>query len=367
LPSTNKIQLGLNQRQVSALLLDSENPRLPPDVKSYSQQELCKHYEKHYDLFPVAMSMADNGYFQEEPLIGIRGPDNKVIVIEGNRRLATLKFLTEPETRELSSKKIDWEKLFQLSAKNGHNLTLVPVVVHESRDELRAILGFRHITGIMKWDALAKARFVNNLVEERKDADFYAIGREVGARQDTIRSNYVAYRVCKQAKEEFNIDTSEVEKRFGVFYTALNNVNIREYIGLDMDKSRTELRRPISSRKADELRNFIEYLQGTSEIEPVFTDSRNISKLGEILAVPEARKVLQTTRNFRLAYRSTGGEERTLIGDLERASISLIEAYKTIYLHCENQKVTQLIERCIGTMNQILRSCPQVKAKIETE
>jgi len=352
---------GIKLLPVSILLLDNLNPRLPPDAISMSQQELYLIFERDFDLFPIARSMVDNGYFQEEPLIGIPGSNGKIIVVEGNRRLAVLKFLTDPEVRNLSKKKNEWDALYEKAKKKGHDLTKVPVVVHKNREELRSILGFRHITGILKWDALSKARFINNLIEGRKGATFSDVAREVGSRVDTIRNNYVAYRVYKQAKEDFDIDTSKVEVRFGVFYTALNNPNIREYIGLKRDQSIEKLKKPIRKSKADELKNFIELLHGTSEVSPVFTDSRNISKLGEILAVPEARKILLTTQDFDLAYRSTGGERRTLIDNLEKASISLTEAYKTAYLYCKDPKVKKLIERCAATIRQILRSCNLIR------
>lgn len=364
LPETGTVELGLRRIAVSRLLLDNQNPRLPPEAVSYSQNELYSLFERYFNLFPIAQSMADNGYFQEEPLIGIPGPDDKIIVVEGNRRLAALKFLIDPEIRRLSKRRDDWEKLYEESQKNEHDLAVVPIVVHEKREELRAILGFRHITGTLKWDTLAKARFVNKLIEEEKGASFYDIGREVGTRSDTVRRNYVAYRVYKQAKDDFNIDTSDLESRFGVFYTALNNANIRKHVGLDLDKSMEKLKKPIPSKKADELANFISYLHGTAEIQPVFTDSRNISRLGEILASPEARNILHTTRDFELAYRSTGGEEKTLINNLETAHISLTEAYKTVYRYCENKQVARLVELCFGTMEQILRSCPTIKQRL---
>lgn len=361
---TETVELGLRKIQVSRLLLDNQNPRLPPEAISQSQNELYSLFELDFDLFPIAKSMADNGYFQEEPLIGIPGPDSKIIIVEGNRRLAALKFLIDPEIRKLSKRKDNWEKLYEESQKNGHDLTVVPVVVHEKREELRAILGFRHITGTLKWDALAKARFVNKLIEEERGAHFYDIGREVGSRSDTVRRSFAAYRVYKQAKDDFNVDVSRVGNRFGVFYTGLNNSDIREYIGLDLDKSVEKLKKPIPRTKANELQNFIEYLHGTKEIEPVFTDSRDISRLGEILAVPEARKILHTTRDFELAYRSTGGEEKTLIYNLETAHIGLTEAYKTVYRYCENKQVANLVELCFGTIDQILRSCPKIKQRL---
>jgi hypothetical protein len=359
---TEKIKLGPQTLSVSRLVFDKENYRLPPEAIAFSQEELGSWLEEESDLFPIARSMADNGYFAEEPLIGIPGLNDTVIVVEGNRRLATLKFLTDPEFRKLSENKDEWEGLSAKAEENGHNLKEAPVVVHKSREELTAILGFRHITGTAKWNPLSKARFVHDLIEHRQAKNFYEIAREVGSKQDTIRSNYVAYNLYKQAKD-LNIDTSKVEMKFGVFYTALNNSNIREYIGLDPDKSPQKLKKPISNKKAGELKNLIEDLHGTSEIEAIILDSRDIWKLGEILVSAEARKVLHTTRDLDLAFRSTGGEEKALLDNLETASIYLTEAYKTVYLYCKNPTVRNLIARCAGTIEQILRSCPESSQK----
>lgn len=353
---TSDVEVGPRWEYVSNLLLDGENPRLIPEAVSYSQTKLCLLLEKEFELFPIARSMVDNGYFQEEPMIGIIGSNKTIIIVEGNRRLAALKFLTDAGLRKVSVYRDEWEELCIRSQKTGHDLSKIPVVVHKNRSELTAVLGFRHITGILPWEPLAKARFINGLIEDKKVKNFYEISEEVGSRQDTIRNNYVAYRVYMQAKD-FDIDISEVEKKFGVFYTALNNSDIREYIGLDFDKSLAELRNPIPKRKDDELRKLVEFLHGTSKVKRVLTDSRQISKLGEILASPEARKILEATREFDLAYRSTGGEERTLIENLTSASIHLTEAYKTVYLHCHNPNVRHLVDHCARIMDQILKSC----------
>lgn len=358
--------MGSQTLTVSRLLLDKENYRLPPEAIAYSQEDLCSWLEEESDLFPIARSMADNGYFAEEPLIGIPGPGNTVIVVEGNRRLATLKFLTDQAMRRLSRNKDEWEALVAKAEENGHNLKEAPVVVHKSREELIAILGFRHITGTAKWNPLSKARFVNDLIEHRHAKNFYEIAREVGSKQDTVRSNYVAYNLYKQAKD-LNIDTSKVEEKFGVFYTALNNSNVREYIGLDTDKGPQELKRPIPNEKAEELKYFIEDLHGTSEIGSIVLDSRDIQKLGEILVSAEARKVLHATRDLDLAFRSTRGEEKALLSNLETASIYLTEAYKTVYLYCGNPTVRNLIMRCVGTVEQILRSCPELSKRTGSE
>ena len=78
--SEEGIELGLHTYPVAIFLLDNKNYRLEPEAIAYSQKELCVSLE-NYDLLPIAESMADNGYFEEEPMIGIPSEDKSHIVI----------------------------------------------------------------------------------------------------------------------------------------------------------------------------------------------------------------------------------------------------------------------------------------------
>jgi len=357
------LKQGLNRLPVSRLLFDKENPRYPDEIAEYTEDEMLQYFESGYNLLPIARSMVDNGYFEEEPLVGIPGPDNKAIVVEGNRRLAALKFLTKSKARAASKKPDLWNELSTEAEKKGtmSSLLLIPVVIHNDREEVRGILGFRHITGIKKWNAFMKARFINRLIETREGATLSGIAREVGAWVATIRNNYVAYRVYLQAKDDFSIDTSKAEKEFGVFYTALTDPNIKSYLAIDLDKDLHDLKKPIIRSKSDELRFLIEWLHGTNEIEPIITDSRQIRRFGEILVSAQARKALQVTRNFEYAFRLTGGEKRALLTNLEMADMYLTEAYKTVYRYGKDPVIKNLVRKCQATVEQMLRSLPDVE------
>ena len=77
---------------VDRLLLDVSNPRLPERLDSTDQLELVRFFEREYDLEELAWSMADKGYFSEEPLLTVTDPADasRRIVVEGNRRLASI-------------------------------------------------------------------------------------------------------------------------------------------------------------------------------------------------------------------------------------------------------------------------------------
>ena len=88
----------LSDWHVDDLLLDSENPRLPTSQGPRSQDELLILIVKTYTIGELMESFAINGYFDEEPLVGVPVADDplKLIIVEGNRRLSALKLLLDP-------------------------------------------------------------------------------------------------------------------------------------------------------------------------------------------------------------------------------------------------------------------------------
>lgn len=202
------------------------------------------------------------------------------------------------------------------------------------------------------------------LKEKGKNADFRDVAREIGSRMPTIRDNYIAYRILQQAKEDFDIDTKKLEKNFSVFYRSLANPNITKFIGLNKDKPPTELRNPISRKKAEALEELIGFMHGTGKERAVMTDSRQLTKLGEILNDEAAYKSLRISRNLEQAYQLTGGEERRLLDNLEHASYFLDESLREIHRHKGSSKVASAVKRCTDTFVEILDNFPKLRKEI---
>jgi hypothetical protein len=70
------------------LALDWQNPRLPDQIQrpDIEPVELMRYIDRAYEPIDIARSIARHGYFESEPLIGIKEGD-RVTVVEGNRRL----------------------------------------------------------------------------------------------------------------------------------------------------------------------------------------------------------------------------------------------------------------------------------------
>jgi hypothetical protein len=320
--------------------------------------------DRDWDLEVIGQSLADNGYFVEEPLI-VMSKGSEYIAIEGNRRLATLKLLLDPELRAHSKNRAFWDKLQQQLTSD---LSEVPVVIYERREDVTAFLGYRHISGIVKWEPLSKARFIDSLVGKgKKGQDFAEIGREIGIRPNTARRHYLAYRIFLQARDEYDIDTSLMENKFGVFYRALSSLSITKFIGLEGEKSPNGLREPIPRTKALALKEVIEYVHGTKDVIPVITDSRQITMLGEVLESKPALSYLRVNRNLLAAWQLTGGQENRLVGNLQSAAVYLDEALRDSYRFKGSEKARDAVLRCARSMFEILRNYPEVRKSMESQ
>ena len=132
------------QREVEGLKLDERNPRLPEEAQGSSQSEILSIFYRYYDLDELASSYVSNGFFRNEGLIIL----DDGTVLEGNRRLAALKYLLHDNVaQEAGLPEYYGEQMPTEDALDS--LRSVPVQVVDSRDKLMSYLGFRHIKGVI--------------------------------------------------------------------------------------------------------------------------------------------------------------------------------------------------------------------------
>src|ERR1035437_5765184 len=81
------------------LLLDAQNPRLASGVAAKTQDDLLKVLWEEMAVDEVALSIAANGFFREEPLFAVPDGKGKYTVVEGNRRLAAVILLRDEAKR----------------------------------------------------------------------------------------------------------------------------------------------------------------------------------------------------------------------------------------------------------------------------
>jgi hypothetical protein len=308
-PMAKGISLRTPQKvPVSKLRFDLENPRFASEQgpRKLKDEEIVRHLYDGADLGELIQSIAASGYIDIEPLIGLLEKD-KYLVLEGNRRLAAIRVLTDPN---LAAKaEIPVPTLTPEIAKTLKKVTVYRVA---ARDEARNFIGFKHINGPHRWDSLAKAQFAAQWFKRERASGITLkeIARKMGDRHDTIQRMVAGVYVLDQAKKEklFEIEDRYSGRTFAFshLYTALTRAGYREYLGLppewreiDPDPD------PILAKDLPNLKQLLLWLYGSKEddIKPVITSQNpDVKYLGEVLANTKARTLMLGSHDLAAAY-----------------------------------------------------------------
>lgn len=344
---------------LSDLLLDPENPRLPPDpddLDRTSQEEIALYMETAYRLEEIAESIVARGFDSTEAL-WVVPTDGSYTVVEGNRRLAALRFLTDPDLRrqlQKASRRELWDSLSERLKANAHDVSRLPVVTRDSREDFLDHLGFRHVSGVLKWTAEAKARYLTTLVERDK-LSYADAARRIGSNGPAVRRQVEAYRVLRQAKNE-GMHAEPAQRWFGFFYTAFARPGFRKFLGV-ADNGELSVNSPVPAAKLPHLDESLGWLFGTADGKRrVVTDSRQISDFVMVLEEPHATDVLRRTRDLSDALAASEGGRTQMIEALRAARESLYFANGRAFEYQGDEKVLELAKGVSGLADRITQA-----------
>jgi hypothetical protein len=214
----------LSRRPVAVedLLLDPRNPRFPVPLKAGEArfaeakiQERAAEYIDGIGIDDLMASIGTYGFVPTDPIVvrPLKG-QKKYVVLEGNRRVATLKALVE--ANETSTAVLEAHVLS--SIKN------LEVLVYEGKDENIAwiLQGLRHMTGIKEWPPLQQAEFLAKIEKQlssgKRQPSIPAIAKEAGVSVAKASRLLNAYYALKQAQEDDEYgSSSELPNKFSVF------------------------------------------------------------------------------------------------------------------------------------------------------
>lgn len=217
------------------LMFDPENPRLPKEFRGKRDEAaVIAHMLRDESLIELMKSIGQTGYSASEPLL-IVPEEDKYIVVEGNRRLAALKLLSNPELATVRRKSVD-----EVIQEKRHTPELIPCIQYECREDILDYLGYRHITGVKNWGALEKARYLQQLYDRYigtvgNDNIFYVLAKMIGSRRDYVAKLLTSYAMYERANDQayFGVDIEEKDVDFSLLSTALSYENIYKFVGLE--------------------------------------------------------------------------------------------------------------------------------------
>ena len=332
-------------RPVENLRLDPDNPRLAETLPHATQAELLREFYRSYDLEPLLLSMSQHGYFSAEPLIGVRDRETRdeIVVVVGNRRLASLKLLLCDEARRAAD--MDEDNLPAITDDVRRWLNPVPVKEYPAREDIVPYLGVRHIRGVKDWDPLAKARYVHWLVKEGQGvAD---IARSIGVQRGTVQRWLLTLHVLEQANaaSDTRWDDFPGVFKFSWLYTALGYARVRDHLHLVDPRLDAPQPDPVKPKYVplllDHMRDLYGPPPGDSQQAKV-KDSRQLRQLAAVYDSPAALDALRGGATLVEAYACSAGEKEELLDYLRQANLNLERALGIAHRHRDQPELLRL-------------------------
>jgi len=309
------------------LCLDHKNPRLTGSQFTVSQQDLIlKRLWTEFNVAEIVDSIVANGEFwQHEPLIAAK-ENGKLIVVEGNRRLAAVLLLLSPERQ----RRIGASGIPEISAELKERLTSLPVIQSE-RSQVWEFIGFKHVKGPQEWDSIAKAEYIARVHEDYR-IPLADIAKAIGDRNATVERLYHGLKVLHQAQSAgvFELEDRFYQRRdfaYSHLWTGLGYEGIRNFLGIK-DAAKDDPT-PVPEDKIDELGELFRWMYGSQKdnSEPLIrSQNPHLRQLDEALRSNRGIAALRRGLSLQAAINAARGDTRLLMDALVAAEQNLRDA-----------------------------------------
>ena len=226
-------QPTLKASDLTNLHFDPENPRLPERLRHAAEPAVLEYLLLECNLIELMLSIGQQDFFVGEPLLVVPRAEGGLTVVEGNRRLGSLKLLQAGVHAPVMPNQVAQAR----EVANFHP-TLIPVLEFQHRDEILTYLGYRHITGIKEWDALAKARYLRQL-RAKHTGDHAtvhkALAREIGSKAAHVAKLLTGLTLLEHARDTgllSRLKLQEDDIPFSLLTTGIGYEKLCNFIGL---------------------------------------------------------------------------------------------------------------------------------------
>lgn len=300
------------------LHFDPQNPRFYRLNSAATNEAVIEEMLDDEGVQDLMASIGQKGYFEGEPLL-VAEENGRLIVVEGNRRLAAVKLLNrefDPPRRRLASVEQMRQEATTPPPKR------LPCIRYTARRDVMRYLGYRHITGIKEWDALSKAKYLADIREEfykdlPAEQQMKSLAKDIGSRSDYVGQLLTALGLYISAEDAkfYGLPMSAKDVEFSYLTTALNYKKITNWLGLESKSDVTML-----GMKPDNLKKIFAWMfskdpQGRT----IIGESRNLNQLAEIVTSEHAIEMLEKTGRLAEAYLYSEGPQQALNNAMTQA------------------------------------------------
>lgn len=274
-------------------------------------------------------SFIKNGLLPVDQIQAKRLPNDYYLVVEGNRRIATLKYL-EQQYRE---------KSIDLGSLDPGIFNAVPVVIYPEADEAHhlILMGLKHISGNKKWPTINQAQLMKTL-GEKHGMNPEDICKALGiSRREYNLSQRALVIVDLYKKSEYGEQFRS--EKYNLFREVVNVPALRDWIGWDEGQwsvrdinQLTRIFSLVSEETVADTGSDDEEEQSKAELkrEPAITTGAQMREFGKIVSEPEAVTTLESTRSLSQAMMGAG----ILVQNQIKKSLELVEdSTGTLFAH----------------------------------
>lgn len=148
----------ITEYSINSIYLDTKNIRQP--ITDTAQDAILQDLFSNEDAFEIVKSIVQYGLFPDEFPIVVK-EKNKLVVIEGNRRLAALKALDNPERVPFFKDRIKSLKYPKIQK--------IRAVLAPSREKALQLIANKHTNNLRRpWQPLRQAYFYKSQIENGK-------------------------------------------------------------------------------------------------------------------------------------------------------------------------------------------------------
>ena len=250
----------------------------------------------------LVKSLKENGWLHLDPILVQRHEDGgRFLVVEGNRRVATLKHLWSRYK----------EGAIDLGRLDPALFTHLPVVLHEAADQRQhlVMMGLHHISGKQRWPAVNRAIAMRQLLEQF-DGDSNAVCRALGVTKYDFNRSIRTLALVDAYKGSDYGDQFQ-PNQYTLFREVLGKPPVRKWLGWNDATSeaaeRDNLHRLFSWMSSVATGDEEEDAPAVEDTGPVVTTIGHVRELAKLIEDPKALERLDETRSL---------QEATLSSDL---------------------------------------------------
>lgn len=295
-------------KHIDRLLLDPNNYRFidKPDYKSVPEQSVAdnriqqrtinfllgKNLENVRDLI---ISFKTNGFLDIDQ-IQVKAIGDKYLVLEGNRRVATLKYLWDEF--KLGN---DVGKLQEVDFKS---IKLVEIIDEDPVQHL-ITMGLHHISGKKRWSAVNEAQLVNDLIRKYGKTED-EVCSSLGISKMKLRRSLRTLSLIQQYRASDYGDQFQPNK-YTIFETVVGNSIMKDW--LKWNDSEYVATNKVNLEKlftwiseTEEIEKEEDGVERTTTKEPIITQYRQIKDVAEFINDTVAVKRMEESQNILDGY-----------------------------------------------------------------